>query len=403
MNQKLLVAITTTLLVGVSHAQYIHQSIVTLDSHIDIPITLGEGEADPGLNGSMQVDLPKMREGGLDIGCFIVYVGQGTLDATGYQDAYGKAQDKFAAIDRMLELYPDEIGLAGNVAQARELLDQGKLVAAIGVENAYPLGPELEFLQEFIDRDVAYVSLSHIGHNDFADSSMLGFQQGALPVSYHHGVSPMGEELIKRMNAAGVTVDVSHASKESVLDAAALPQAPLIASHSGVHALFAHPRNLTDEEIMAIAATGGVIQLVAFDGYMRLVGEEETFQASVIRQQMGLQGPEWFVSASLKEKADYRRNLELLDQQWPRANVAMLADHIDYVVNLVGIDHAGVASDFGGGGGILGWNDASESAALTQELQSRGYSREQIEKIWSGNLLRVWRQVKSLANNGGQQ
>jgi len=190
---------------------------------------------------------------------------------------------------------------------------------------------------------------------------------------------------------------VSHASKEATLEAAALSQAPVIASHSGVRALYDHPRNLTDEEILAIAEGDGVIQLVAFDSYMREISEDNATAMGAIRDELGLQGADWFLRASQEQHAQLRLRINALDERWPRATVSTLVDHIDYVVQLVGIEHAGIASDFGGGGGVKGWDQAAQTAAVTAELLRREYTPEQIQQIWSGNLLRVWSRVEARA------
>lgn len=373
----------------------LHHQILTLDTHIDIPIELGLEEADPGVDGPMQVDLPKMREGGLDAGFFIVYVGQGALTEQGYADAYSKAQDKFTAIERMLDKYPDQIQLATTPDQLESIVRQGKLAAAIGVENAYPLGPDLAHLQEFYDRGARYVSLTHFGHNHFADSSVGRGEHDGIPEPENSGISELGFQLIDELNRLGIMVDISHTSPQTTIQAAEHSKAPIIASHSGVRALYDHPRNMSDEEIIAVAEKGGVIQLVAFDAYMRSISEEEQQAIADIRKDMGLTGDDWRDRMTQELEGDLRQRAAWLHAKFPRATVATLVDHIDYVVDLVGIDHAGISSDFGGGGGIHGWDHAGQTPAITEELLARGYSSEDIEKIWSGNLLRVWREASN--------
>jgi|MEHZ01.5.fsa_nt_MEHZ011385232.1_9 membrane dipeptidase len=373
----------------------LHQSLVTVDTHIDIPIQLGSDLADPGIDGPMQVDFPKMHSGGLDTGFFIVYVGQTSVTAEEYESAYGKAQDKFAGIERMLNRYPEQIALARSPDEVRDILASGKLVAAIGVENAFPLGPNLEYLQEFYERGARYVSLTHFGHNDFGSSSASRAGAEGYVEPEHEGLSALGKQLIDELNALGIMVDVSHTSRESTLQASAYSKSPVIASHSGVRALYDHIRNLTDEEIVAIAESGGVIQLVAFDSYMRPVSEENSEAISQVREELG------FVAGNgttEEAKQEYRMRLAALDADFPRASIETLVDNIDYVVNLVGVDHAGISSDFGGGGGIKGWDHIGESSAVTQELVIRGYSEEDIRKIWGENLLRVWQEVEDSAS-----
>ncbi|BFM06000.1 pyoverdine-tailoring dipeptidase-like protein PvdM [Halioxenophilus aromaticivorans] len=375
----------------------IHAAAVTIDTHIDIPLSLGTEAADFRSDGPMQVDLPKMRAGGLDAGFFIVYVGQGPLNEAGYQEAYAEAQRKFEAIERMVSNSPDDIALVTSPAQLKAALAQGKLAAAIGVENAYPLGPDYQHLQEFYDRGARYISLTHFGHNHFGDSSAAKGEQGGVAEPVSHGLSEKGLALIDQMNRLGIMVDVSHTSKESTLAAVERSKAPVIASHSGVKALYDHPRNLSDEEIKAIAAKGGVMQIVAFDSYMRDVSDDNKAAVAAIREEMGLTAADWYKTASQATIGGFRKAVAALNSQFPRASVADLVDGIDYVVKLVGIDYVGIASDFGGGGGVQGWDSIDQSQAITEELVNRGYTYPQIEQIWGGNLLRVWQQVEDSA------
>lgn len=368
-----------------------------LDSHVDIPVTLGTAAADPGRDGPMQVDIPKMRRGGVDAAFLIVYVAQGDLDDAGYARALERANDKFDAIERTLERYPDKLSLASSPRAVREIAGDGRLAIAIGVENAYSLGPDLEHLARFYQRGARYVSLTHVGHNQFAGSSMARGESGWDAARDAPGLSETGRRLVRELNRLGLMVDVSHASIAAVLETAALSRAPVIASHSGARAIFDHPRNLTDEEIVAIADTGGVIQLVAFDSYLRHLDDANKAAIAAIRTDMGLQGEDWYLRATEEQLAQMRKAISALDARWPRATVATLVDHVDHVVKLVGVEHAGVTSDFGGGGGVKGWDNAGETAAVTRELARRGYSEDQIAQIWGGNLLRVWGEVASSA------
>mgnify|MGYP001814360353 FL=1 len=345
----------------------------------------------------MQVDIPKMRRGGVDAAFLIVYVAQGDLDDAGYARALERANDKFDAIERTLERYPDKLSLATSPRAVRDIAGDGRLAIAVGVENAYSLGPDLEHLARFYQRGARYVSLTHVGHNQFAGSSMARGESGWDAASDAPGLTETGRRLVRELNRLGVMVDVSHASIAAVLETAALSRAPVIASHSGARAIFDHPRNLTDEEIVAIADTGGVIQLVAFDSYLRHLDDANKAAIAAIRTDMGLQGEDWYLRATEEQLAQMRKAISALDARWPRATVATLVDHVDHVVKLVGVEHAGVTSDFGGGGGVKGWDNAGETAAVTRELARRGYSEDQIAQIWGGNLLRVWSEVASSA------
>ena len=238
-------------------AKKLHEELLTLDSHIDIPITLGIGDADPSVASPMQVDIPGMREGGLDAGFFIVYVGQGPLSEEGYQFAYLQAQKKFTAIDRMLKASAEQMALVRTPEELRQVVADGKLAVAIGIENAYPIGQKFEHLQEFYDRGARYISLTHFGNNHFADSSVEKGEQKGIAEPTNVGLSALGLSLIDEMNRLGLMVDVSHTATSSTLAAVAYSKTPVIASHSSVMALNKHVRNLTDMEIKAIAERGG--------------------------------------------------------------------------------------------------------------------------------------------------
>ncbi len=373
-----------------------HAELIVLDSHMDIPLNFATQAADPAIDSPMQVDFPKMTTGGLDGGFFIVYVGQGPLTAKGYADAYTQANTKFDAIERMAALHPNQIGLARNPAQVHELITAGKKVAIIGVENAYPLGPNAEHLQEFAARGVGYLSLTHFGHNQFADSSGSNALAGSAVGC--GGLCPLGRQLIESLNRLGIMVDVSHSAKTTTLQAVAVSTAPVIASHSALYAFQPIPRNITDEEMLAIAQRGGVVQLVAFDSYLKPVPKEKQNEMASIRERLGFTSADSFATASESLKLQLRQSINALDSQWPRANISDFVDQIDYAVALIGIEHVGIASDFGGGGGVTGWDDASQSKAITQELRRRGYSWPAIANIWGENLLRVWSNVKTVAD-----
>ena len=383
---------------------------VRLDTHIDIPLDYATAATDP-LTADLQVNLTKMAAGGLDAGFFIVFVGQTARTPEGYAQAAADAETKFAAIHRMTEqLYPDRIELAYSAADVSRIASTGKLVAVIGVENGYSLGPNLERLDRFYELGARYIGLVHDGDNDLArsarPSAALGDPadagtdargtQGAVAES-SAGVSALGAQAIARLNRLGVMVDVSHGSKQTALDAMRLSAAPVIASHSAIASITAHARNLDDETLLALKANGGVVQVVAFDAYLKQQPAERSAAVRELRQRVGLTGDTRLSMLSAEQRATYDAGLREIDASWPPATVVDLVDHIDYAVKLIGIDHVGIASDFDGGGGITGWNDAAETANVTAELEKRGYSRDDIGKIWSGNLLRVWREVEQKA------
>ncbi len=378
--------------------QAIHQRVLTLDSHVDIsPDYTYNEDFDPGRMGKMKVDLPKMAHGGLDAAFFIVYVGQTARTAENYHKAKQAALRKFDAIHRMTDmLYPERIGLARTPADVRRIYKDGRKVAIIGIENGYAIGRDLSLVADYYQRGARYMTLAHNGHNDICDSAQPKEDLGDAPAE-HGGVSDFGKKVIAEMNRVGMMVDISHVSEDCMIQATKLSQAPVIASHSGVRALAGHPRNLTDAQMKLLAAKGGVMQTVAFSGYVkhdpaRSAAREELEQK--IAAQYGYGEAEY---DKIMETPEWQSGAAEIDARHPVATVAEYVDHIDYAVRLMGIDHVGISSDFDGGGGIAGWNDAAETLNITRELVARGYSEEDIAKIWGGNLLRVWREADRVA------
>lgn len=390
----------------------LHRRVLTLDTHKDIdpklapaslpadPATAAEFRRrfDPSRRGAQQVDFPKMREGGYDAAFFIVYTDQRRLDAGGYARALAEANQKFDAIHRMVQKHGDEIGLALSPDDVERLHGAGKLVACIGIENGYPMGLDPANIAAFHARGARYMSLAHNGHNQLGDSHTPAAPQ-------HGGLSELGRRAIAEMNRLGIMVDVSHASRDTMLQAVAASTAPVIASHSGARAVNDHSRNLDDDQLRAIAERGGVVQCVALAEFVKSDAERSRALAAW-RDQCGIgpqhQDTELDEAESDRRYQRFRDGLLALDQRFPRASVRDFVDHIDHVVRVAGIDHVGIGSDFDGGGGIDGWNDASTTANVTRELVRRGYDEAQIQQIWGGNLLRVWREVEAVAARGGR-
>jgi membrane dipeptidase len=425
----------------VKKARAIHERVIALDTHDDIDAGNFTPERNYTQDLGNQVNLPKMVAGGLDAAFFIVYVGQGPLTTEGYDNAYKQAIAKFDAIHRLTEqIAPDKIELALTAADVRRIATSGKKVALIGVENGYPLGDEstaIARVQEFYRRGARYLSLAHNGHSQLADSNTGEANNEWM----HHGLSELGKKVVAELNRLGIMVDLSHPSKQSNLQAIALSKAPVIASHSAARALCDHSRDLDDEQLLAIKKNGGVVQTVAFATYVKtppppsaerqaaLARLEADFglpAGSLGRGGRGGRGrggaPAGGAAAAAgtgaaaqgrgrgrggalaqlpdDKRAEAEKRLAEIDKQFPpppRANVKDFVDHIDYIRKKIGIDHVGISSDFDGGGGIDGWNDASETFNVTLELVRRGYTEEQIGKIWSGNLLRVMEEVRQVA------
>jgi membrane dipeptidase len=442
----------------VARARGIHERVITLDTHNDINPSNFTRDCNYTMRLTNQVNLPKMKEGGLDVSFMIVYVGQSSppqvadaLQPSGYARAYQAASEKFNAVRRLTEdLAPNEIELAVTAADVTRIAKSGKKVAVIGIENGYPIGTDINRVKEFWQRGGRYMSLAHNGHNQLSDSN-TGEPDNKWTWG---GLSPLGRQVIQEMNKWGIMVDVSHPSKGSMMQAIGLSKAPVIASHSGVRKIANHIRNMDDEMLMAMKTNGGVIQMVALSGFVKTDPIERAPALAALRLEFALPSgrgggpgagpgggpavtppcpvePPAAATASAAEagrqplpgsgsgapgggrgttagldtltperRGEFERRLAEIDRKWPaagRANVKDFVDHIDYAVKLIGLDHVGISSDFDGGGGIDGWNSAAETFNVTLELVRRGYTEEQIGKIWSGNLLRVWSEVEKVA------
>ena len=382
----------------VAYARSIHERVITIDTHIDIPSQYATDEVDPGVRGRYQVDIPKMQEGGLNTGFFVVFVGQMERTPENYAAAQAEAMNKFTAIHRMTEeMYPDKIELAYSPDDVQRIFRSGKLIACIGIENGFAIGKDLSLLEKYYDLGGRYMTLTHGGHNDIGDSSTPRDNLDELHEE-HGGLSAFGEEVVAEMNRLGMIVDVSHVSKKTMLDAARLSKAPIIASHSSTTHYANAARNLDDEQLLALKENGGVIQTVALGSYVKVDPPEKVEALNALRQEMGITSYAAYRNLTEEQRNEYSRRASELDEQWPQANVQDFVNHIDYAVQKIGIDHVGISSDFDGGGGVVGWSDASETFNVTLELVRRGYSEEDIAKLWGGNLLRVWREVDQIAS-----
>jgi len=395
----------------VKNARGIHDRVIALDTHDDIAPANFTAEKNYTQRLDTQVNLPKMVEGGLDASFFIVYVGQGELTPAGFDKAYADAIEKFEAIHRLTEkIAPDKIELALTADDVTRIAKSGKKVALIGVENGYMIGDKIERVKEFHDRGARYLSMAHNGHSQLADSN-TGERDGKW---LHNGLSPLGKQVVAEANKYGIMLDLSHPSKQANLQTIALSKAPVIASHSSVRAICDHSRNLDDELLLALKKNGGVAQMVAFSSYVKTRKPDSPERAAAIaamRKEMGLPpatgpgggagtGGGGMRQMTEAQRDEYRQKLAEVDKKFPgdpRATVAEFVNHIDYAVKKIGIDHVGISSDFDGGGGVDGWNDASETFNVTLELVRRGYTEPQIAKLWSGNLLRVMKDVEKVS------
>lgn len=383
----------------VARARAIHERVLTIDTHDDIPLDFATADVDPGVRGARQVDLPKMEEGGLDAGFFVVYVGQTERTPENEAQAKADAMTKFEAIHRMAEeMYPDRIAIAYAADDFERIAADGRSIAAIGIENGYVIGRDLSLMQTYHDLGARYFGLVHNGHNDIADSANPRPNLGDSPAE-HGGLSAFGAEVVAEANRLGMMLDVSHASRAAMLDTVRLSRAPVIASHSSVRALADNPRNLDDQQLLALRDNGGVMQAVALGAFVSNTAAARDDAVRALRAEVGLPrfGPFDPDELDAASRAVYDRRMAEIDERWPAASVATFVDHIDYAVDLIGLDHVGISSDFDGGGGVVGWNHAGETFNVTLELVRRGYTEAQIAQLWGGNLLRVLREVERIA------
>lgn len=396
----------------IAKAKAIHNNVITLDTHCDINVKNFTDSINYTQDLNSQITLPKMKKGGLDVAWFIVYTGQDSLTTLGYEKAYTIAISKFDAIHKLTtEIAPNQIELALTSDDVRRIHKKGKKVAMIGIENGYPVGTDISNVKKFYDLGGRYMSLSHNGHSQLCDSNTGESDD----VWLHNGLSELGKQVIAEMNKWGMMIDVSHPSKESMKQMIALSKAPIIASHSSSRGLCNHSRNLDDEQLQWLKQNGGVVQTVAFTSYLNT----EKFEKRVVKEvEIGKQiadsmGVTWLdreevMQLTTEEKEKYydflgnmaairRKKVKTMQDLPPAVNVEDFVNHIDYMVDKIGIDHVGISSDFDGGGGIEGWSDASETFNVTLELVKRGYSEKEIEKLWSGNLLRVLDETQKVA------
>jgi membrane dipeptidase len=331
----------------------IHRTIVTLDTHIDIPWPTGP---DPFLDGPRRVDLPKMIRGGLSAACFVAYVPQVTRSPASEDAAYMRASamlNQIGGMGRMPSSIPMRVANRADAIVAAKR--DGVLAIVPCVENGFAVGADLSRIAEFRARGAIYMTMTHNGHNALADSCNPRRDLGDRETE-HGGLSVLGRAAVAEMNRVGMLVDVAHTSRDTMVQAAEESRSPIVSTHSCVSAICDHSRNMTDWQLDVIRDVGGVIQITA-------------------------------VAAFLKPNAKPEE-----------VTVSDFADHIDYAVKRIGIDHVGISSDFDGGGGFSDWHDASQSPNITVELVRRGYDRGALERLWGVNFLRVMRVAEGLAN-----
>ena len=374
-------------------AAKIHKKVLTVDSHVDTPWDLlREGfdlsERHHYKKDRNRVDFPRMRDGGLDAVFMASFVGQGERNDSAYRVAFAKAMQQVDSIHAHVGRLSGQAGIALSPEDAYRLEKEGKRIVFIGIENGYPIGLDLDNIKIFEKKGARYITLCHTRNNDICDSSN--------DTTEHNGLSRFGEELVGEMNRLGIMVDVSHISDSSFYDVLEITHAPVIASHSCARAICDNPRNLNDDMLRKLAENGGVVQMCILSDYVKtpeLFPERDSaFQA--VREKYN-----YFRDLSDEQEAMAREEWYAVDSLFPRklATVSDMVDHIDHMVKVAGIDHVGIGTDFDGGGGLADCRDAGEVGNITLELVNRGYTEEEIRKIWGGNIMRVMKKVQDYA------
>ena len=373
-------------------ADKIHASILTVDTHCDTPMEFSDPAFDLGKRQNEGcVDFPRMKEGGLHAEFFAVFTAQGPRNDSTYSKAHQKALDILNEINKNVAKNSSLAEIATTPDDAYRLKKAGKIAAFIGMENGYPVGKDLTRIKLYYDLGARYMTLAHTKNNDICDSSTD--PAGAE----NNGLSAFGIQVVKEMNRLGMMVDISHISDKSFYDVLNITKAPVIASHSSCRALCGSPRNLADDMLLALKENGGVIQICILGNYLK-TPEPNPELDSKLKELKDKYGDYDALSDSVKKvvRKEYR---DIRKKYEKSATVKDIVDHIDHVVQVIGIDYVGIGTDFDGGGGVEGCRTVSDMKNITIELLRRGYSKSDITKIWGGNIMRVLRKVGEVAKN----
>jgi membrane dipeptidase len=373
-------------------ADKIHSSILTLDTHCDTPMEFAEGNYDLGQEHKEGcVDFPRMIKGGLHAEFFAVFTAQGPRNDSTFDRVHNEAITILKEIHKNVEENSSVAEIASTADDGYRIKREGKIAAYIGIENGYPIGRDISRIRQYYDLGARYITLAHTKNNDICDSSTD--PKGPE----NNGLSSFGSDVVKEMNRLGMMVDVSHISDKSFYDVLKVTKAPVIASHSSCRALCGSPRNLSDDMLVALRENGGVIQICILSSYLKTPEPNPEMESRMneLRKKYGEYGtlPDSLKKVVRKEYNDIQKRYEKL------ATVKDIVDHIDHVVQVIGIDYVGIGSDFDGGGGVEGCRTAAEVKNITVELLRRGYSKNDIKKIWGANFMRVFRKVEELASS----
>mgnify|MGYP001799653554 FL=1 len=370
----------------------LHDDLLTLDAHLDTPALFHRAGYDFSRRGSYQtdrtnVDLPRLQEGQLDGGFWVIYTAPGPLNEAAYIAARTSAILRQASIREMAAKYADSVALAFEADDAARIHEARKIVVFQSMENAYPLGEDITLLETFYVGGLRMLGLVHFESNQFADSSTDDY--------LHDGLSDLGKDLVREANRLGMIVDASHASDDALRDMMAVSTTPVILSHSGPDGVFEHARNVPDDLLIELAESGGVVHVNAFGGYLEAL--EPTPERVAALEALNAEYGSDFAAMSDAQLQAYRAARIELDGAFPppRSSFEKYLEHLFYTIDLVGIDHVGSGADWDGGGGVDGMAEVSDVPKITAALTDAGYSAEDIEKIWSGNVLRLMRDVEA--------
>ncbi|HOP58083.1 MAG TPA: dipeptidase [Bacteroidales bacterium] len=371
-------------------ANRIHRKFLTVDTHCDTPLNLMGDDFELGEKNELGcVDFPRMIEGGLDAEFFAVFIAQGPRNDSAFNEAHRRTLEIIDTIYNNIERNYTLAELAFSPEDVYKIKKEKKRAVFIGLENGYPIGKDLGRIRHYYDLGVRYITLCHSANNDICDSST----DPNGPES--DGLSAFGEEVVKEMNRLGMMIDVSHISDKSFYDVIAISEAPVIASHSSCRALCSSPRNLSDDMLQALKSNGGVIQICILSNYIKSPEPNPELELKLSELVDRYGDPD---SLAEEDIENYKKErLEIYDKYKRLATVSDVVDHIDHAVQVVGVDHVGIGTDFDGGGGVDGCRSVAEMKNITIELLRRGYTRQEIKKIWSGNLIRVFNEVQALA------
>ena len=367
----------------------LHQKLLTLDSHLDTPASLdlpgwSIDEEHDVLHDFTQVDLPRMKKGGLDGGFWAIYTSQGPLTVEGFRKARDFAILRGLSIRNMVAADPDNFALALEAKDAAPIAAAGKRVVYMSIENAYPLGEDVSLLDTFYAMGVRVVGFAHFAHNQFADSST---DPSGKP--RFGGLSPLGKQLLTEMNRLGVVPDASHSSDQVLDDLLALSTTPVLLTHSGCKAVYDHPRNIDDAHLKALAAKGGVIQMNAYGAYLRASTPNPQRQAALKALYADMREGATMTAEKRAQLLAKRQEIDRLYPDTDRPTFDDFMKHMLHALEVVGPDHVGVGADWDGGGGVVGMEDVVDLPRITAALLKAGYSEADVQKIWSGNVLRV--------------